>query len=112
MTQNPFEISDPLLPFFYETVGYISQDKKIKTQLDKCCIFPIETIDPFSDMTLDTDIQKMTVLILADCFDKIILNKKIEPKVGDEIILKGDERFKISKVSVGDRIFNLTVRSI
>ena len=112
MTQNPFEISEPLLPFFYETVGYISSDKNIKTQLDKCCVFPIESTDPFNDMMVDTDIQKMTVLILADCFDKILLDRKIEPKVGDEIILKGDERFKISKVSVGDRIFNLTVRSI
>ena len=107
--KSPFDNFEAFKPMFCDVVGYKSSQKgeQFTTQLDKCAVFPVESEVPFADFNVASDEVKMQIMILKEC-----LCPKHLPKVGDELTLADNSKFKITAVNLRNGYFDCIARKI
>lgn len=110
MTTNPFnKLDESFQDLFMDTIG-ISCNRpngKIERTSVNSCVFPIEEVEPFSHADEDTDIKRMTILIMKKDWT---FNEPM--KIGDDIILDNNTKLKVSSVDVEHSWFKIIARSI
>ena len=78
-----------------------SPTTSISTIVD-CCIFPVEDVEPFSEVDIDSDLE--TVKIVA-------LSCEYMPQVGDVAITEDDVEWKLTSVKKSLGQIDMTARS-
>lgn len=102
---NPWYCNDAAFEVMFSDTAEI----KTKTERGtvKCCVFPIEDVDPFIDTDTETKIKRISIL----------LKKKnwfcgTRPSIGDRITLPNGEQFKLSEINDEQNWYKMTARSI
>ena len=104
--KSPWE-EDGAFDAMFEDVATFQTVKTTETKTFRCCVFPIETVDPFIESDSESDVKKISVLLRKDEWD---LNQK-SPSIGDAMELRNGERYKVSEVRDEQNWWKLTGRS-
>ena len=64
-TIDPWSVTAPFTPMFNETVTLDHKSTSTSEQ-GKACVFPIETVDPFVDQSVENEAKSISVLLLKD----------------------------------------------
>lgn len=105
--KSPWE-DDDAFDAMFEDVATFHTVKTTETKTLRCCIFPIETVDPFAESDSESDVKRISVLARKDEWD---FNQK-SPSVGDSIELRNGERYKVAEVRDEQNWWRTTARSV
>ena len=86
------DTSKAFQPFFDSTIaiqGIRKDNCQVNTSI-LASLFPVEDIDPFSDVDADTEVKKIYAIVDKTYFGKI--------QVGDTLTTEENEVFKVTKV--------------
>lgn len=95
-TFNPWKIDAPFAPMFDETVSLASSS-------GVACIFPIETVDPFADASVENEAKRISVLLKKEGI-------ATAPKVGDTLTREDSTNWSIAEVEDEQTWWKLTCR--
>lgn len=91
--KNPWNVFEAFQPMFCDKVEIILKPDSLKYTVD-ACVFPMEQVDPFVEVSNESNIKLMTVLLCKKCFPK-----NLKPKVGDSVLFENGEKYNISEIS-------------
>lgn len=98
-------IDDAFAPMFTEQAQFSTKTGYTGTM--ECCVFPIETVDPFAETDISTDVKRANILVTKK--DWGVLPEK--PSIGDSITTIDGKNWNIEMVEDEQDWFRLEVRS-
>lgn len=60
----------------------------------RCCVFPVENVDPFADVDSDSDVKRVSVLVQKPRW----YFKQERPRVGDVVTMPCGEKYRVAEV--------------
>lgn len=108
---NPFKDNSAAFdPMFTDMLSAVcARESAVREAEIKCCIFPIEDIDPFDANEVDSAIKKVNVLIRHEDWNTSSLSD-IVPEIGDRIT--SGVSYKICNVEDENGQWRLEGRSV
>lgn len=108
MTKRLFKnFDDAFAPMFDDVISLESNG--IRTSVN-ACVFPPEDVDPFSDVDATTDLKRINILIKKPDEASHDFNVKIQPKIGDTIVLEDNSKWNITKCSFSQSEYQIEAR--
>lgn len=101
-TFDPWNVAAPFTPMFRESVT-LKHKATSDNESGKACVFPLETVDPFEEQSVENEAKMISVLLLKDG----IVNA---PKVGDELVLSDETSWSVSNVELEQTWWKMTAR--
>lgn len=101
-TFDPWDIAAPFKPMFRETVT-LKHMSTSTTEIGKACVFPLETVDPFIEQSVENDAKLVSVLLLKDGI-------ATAPKVGDTLTLADQSNWSIANVELEQTWWKITAK--
>ena len=95
-TFNPWKLDAPFAPMFDEVVS-------ISGSQGTACVFPIETVDPFADASVENEAKRISVLLKKEGI-------ATAPKVGDTLTREDSANWSIAEVEDEQTWWKLTCR--
>lgn len=83
-TFNPWQIDAPFAPMFNDTVSLAGSS-------GVACVFPIETVDPFAEQSVENEAKRISVLLKKEGI-------ATAPKVGDTLTREDNSNWSIAEV--------------
>ena len=101
-TFDPWSVTAPFAPMFREAVT-LKHNATSNTESGKACVFPIETVDPFAEQSVENDAKMIYALLLKEGIE-------VAPKVGDELTLSDETKWSVSEVELEQTWWKITAR--
>ena len=102
ITFDPWNVTAPFKPMFRETV-MLKHMSTSRIESGKACVFPLETVDPFMEQSVENDAKMVSVLLLKEGVEEA-------PKVGDELTIADGSKWSASNVELEQTWWKITAR--
>ena len=100
-TFNPWKIDAPFAPMFDESVTLVRLDQTTDTGF--ACVFPIETVDPFADASVENEAKRISVLLKKE-------GVSTKPEIGETIKCADNTQWSIAEIIDEQTWWKLTCR--
>lgn len=108
MTKSPYiDIDKAFDPMFMECADFTTEQGGLRGTVP-CCLFPVESIDPFVETDIDTKVKRANVLVRKRDW----LDLEDKPQIGDHVRWVDGSEWLVESCDIEQDWYRMEVRGV